>query len=118
MELRKVEDMSDWIPGKWGVPEPDPTRTDLMDVSLTLDVVLVPGIAYNTNGARLGYGGGYYDRLYAGAGRTSDSTSTLWIGFAFSDQVITEPLPLERHDLRLNGVATEERFIWFDEGEA
>ncbi len=118
MELRKVEDMSNWIPGKWGVPEPDPSRTVLMDGSLALDVVLVPGIAYNIEGVRLGYGGGYYDRLYADRKPASTTSGTLWIGFAFSDQVVTEPLPLEPHDLRLNGMATEERIIWFNEGEA
>lgn len=112
MELRKVEALSNWIPGKWGVPEPDPLQTSLMDGTASLDVVLVPGIAFNEMGGRLGYGGGYYDRLYAGKHGKVDG-QTLWIGFAFSNQVIEERLPMEPHDLRLDGLATDKQIIWF-----
>ncbi|QMV43260.1 5-formyltetrahydrofolate cyclo-ligase [Cohnella cholangitidis] len=112
MELRKVEALTDWIPGKWGVPEPDPERTFLIEGTHPLDVVLVPGIAYHIEGGRLGYGGGYYDRLYAERRRTYRG-ETLWIGFAFGEQVVSEPLPIEPHDLRLQGLATDERMIWF-----
>ena len=112
MELRKVEALSNWVPGKWGVPEPDPRQTALMEQTLNLDVVLVPGLAFHMKGGRLGYGGGYYDRLYAERKRMSEQ-ETLWIGFAFADQVVTEPLPIEPHDLRLNGLATDKRVIWF-----
>jgi 5-formyltetrahydrofolate cyclo-ligase len=115
MELRKVEALSNWIPGKWGVPEPDPLQTSLMDGTDPLDVVLVPGIAFNALGGRLGYGGGYYDRLYASKSGKNDGR-TLWIGFAFSNQVIEEPLPMEPHDLQLDGLATDKQIIWFNEG--
>jgi 5-formyltetrahydrofolate cyclo-ligase len=113
MELRKVEELSNWIPGKWGVPEPDPMHTSIRNGTQQLDVVLVPGIAFNEKGGRLGYGGGYYDRLYAEE-RRSNNRETFWIGFAFASQVVSEPLPIEPHDLRLNGLATEERVIWFN----
>jgi len=116
MELRKVEALSNWIPGKWGIPEPDPLQTAIMERTLPLDVVLVPGIAFNIEGSRLGYGGGYYDRIFA-ARQWPNYEQTLWIGFAFANQVVSEPLPSEAHDLRLNGLATEEQLIRFDEGE-
>ncbi|WP_239618793.1 5-formyltetrahydrofolate cyclo-ligase [Cohnella mopanensis] len=112
MELRKVEALSDWTAGRWGVPEPDPRSTSLIERTQPLDVVLVPGIAYHIQGGRLGYGGGYYDRLYAERQRLN-SEGTIWIGFAFADQVVSEPLPIEPHDLRLHGLATDERMIWF-----
>lgn len=112
MELRKVEALTDWIPGKWGVPEPDPLQTCLIDRTEPLDVVLVPGIVFNEKGGRVGYGGGYYDRLYQ---QELDKcrSGTLWIGFAFSIQVVTVNLPMESHDLELNGLATDEKFIWY-----
>ena len=111
MELRKVETLSDWIPGKWGVPEPDPRRTLLIEGTQPLDVVLVPGIAFHIQGGRLGYGGGYYDRLYAERQR-SGNDETLWLGFSFAAQVVPERLPVEPHDLRLSALATEDRVVW------
>jgi 5-formyltetrahydrofolate cyclo-ligase len=112
MELRKVEALSNWIPGKWGIPEPDLLQTSLMDRTQPLDAVLVPGIAFNEIGGRLGYGGGYYDRLYAEE-QGKGNTGTLWIGFAFSNQVVSEALPMEPHDLRLDVLATDEHINWF-----
>ncbi len=112
IEIRKVEALSNWIPGKWGVPEPDPLQTCLIDRTKSLDVVLVPGIVFNEAGGRLGYGGGYYDRLYAQE-LSKGGAETLWIGFAFSNQVVTDIIPMEPHDLKLNGLATDEKFIWY-----
>ncbi|WP_186438554.1 5-formyltetrahydrofolate cyclo-ligase [Cohnella terricola] len=119
MELRRVTGMSDWAPGRWGVPEPDPQRAELMEEANPIDVVLVPGMAYSLSGgkiARLGYGGGYYDRLYSERSRVTDKR-TLWIGFAYALQVVAEPLPIEPHDLPLDGLATDEDLIWSDRGE-
>ncbi|TFE27235.1 5-formyltetrahydrofolate cyclo-ligase [Cohnella luojiensis] len=117
MELRKVEQLTDWIPGKWGVPEPDPVRAVLIESTQPIDAVIVPGLAYDVTGGRLGYGGGYYDRLYEDMLRRGNA-ETLWIGFAFDAQVAAEPLPVESHDLRLNVLATEARVIWFNDQKA
>jgi len=111
LELREVRSASDWRPGKWGVPEPDPLETSLIEESLKLDAVLVPGMAFDRSGGRLGYGGGFYDRLYEE--RKADK-STLWIGFAYAVQIVAEGrLPVEEHDLRLDGLATDEEFARF-----
>lgn len=113
MELRKVEGLSSWISGRWGVPEPDPDNTTKWDLSIPPDVVLVPGLAFNEQGGRLGYGGGYYDRLYAKLRESGGTLTTQWIGFAYELQVIAEPLPMEPHDLRLTALATEAGLRWF-----
>ena len=107
MELRKVEGLSSWVSGRWGVPEPDPNNTSVWDPSIPPDVVIVPGLAFNEQGGRLGYGGGYYDRLYAKLREAGGTLTTQWIGFAYELQVIAEPLPTEPHDLRLTALATE-----------
>lgn len=113
MELRKVEGLSSWVSGRWGVPEPDPDNTAVWELSIPPDVVLVPGLAFNEQGGRLGYGGGYYDRLYAKLRESGGALTTQWIGFAYELQVIAEPLPMEPHDLRLTGLATEAGLRWF-----
>jgi molybdenum cofactor biosynthesis protein MoaC/5,10-methenyltetrahydrofolate synthetase len=114
MQLRKVEELCNWIPGKWGVPEPDPAQTALWQETQLIDVVLVPGLAFSENGSRLGYGGGHYDRLYEKI-RESSKLNPLWIGFAFSNQVVDELLPVEPHDLKLDGLATDKEVIWFND---
>ncbi|MFD0671362.1 5-formyltetrahydrofolate cyclo-ligase [Cohnella sp. GCM10027633] len=113
MALRKVEGVSSWRFGRWGVPEPDPERTAPWDMNVLPDIVLVPGLAFNSGGGRLGYGGGYYDRLYERLTAGSASPG-LWIGFAFSTQLVEAELPKEPHDLPLNGLATDEGIAWYD----
>ncbi|MFC4597429.1 5-formyltetrahydrofolate cyclo-ligase [Cohnella hongkongensis] len=115
LELRRIGALSDWMAGRWGVPEPDPRRTALLAETSPLDVVLVPGLAYNKAGGRLGYGGGFYDRLYMERRRLAPEARTLWLGFAFSGQVVAEVLPAEEHDLKLDGLATDEGVLWFAE---
>lgn len=66
-----------------------------------IDLFLVPGIAFDTLGGRIGYGGGWYDRLLAG--RRTDSVA---LGLCFDVQISDEPLPLEPHDVALDGLLT------------
>lgn len=113
MALRRVEGVSSWRTGRWGVPEPDPERTAPWDMAVPPDIVLVPGLAFTARGGRLGYGGGYYDRLYERL-TASPASPGLWIGFAFGAQVVEAELPAEPHDLRLSGLATDEGIAWFE----
>ena len=55
------------IPGKYGLPEPPPTAERAADTVMQLETLhLVPGLAYDFRGTRLGRGGGFYDRLLEG----------------------------------------------------
>lgn len=85
-------------PGYQGIPEPPPASERLRP-----DVVLVPLLAYDPSGHRLGYGGGFYDRTLA-ALRADGSLST--IGIAFSAQEV-DRIPGTDHDQRLDAVLTE-----------
>ena len=65
------------------------------------DVVIVPGLAFTSEGDRLGQGGGWYDRFLAGV-RAECCT----IGVGFVEQIV-DALPMEDHDIRLDHVVTE-----------
>jgi 5-formyltetrahydrofolate cyclo-ligase len=73
----------------------------------TLDAILVPGVAFDRYGGRLGYGKGFYDRFFA---RTR--TSAVVIGIAFEIQVV-ERIPVEPHDHPLDALITERGVLRF-----
>ena len=68
-----------------------------------LDFVLVPGVAFELHGRRLGRGKGYYDRLLAAAGGKT-------CGVAFDEQIV-EHIPMEPHDSDVNCILTPTRWI-------
>jgi 5-formyltetrahydrofolate cyclo-ligase len=95
---------ADLKPGAFGILEPDADRTGSVEWS-SIQVAVLPGLAFDLLGYRLGRGAGHYDRslaaLLPGARR---------IGLAFECQVV-ERLPVEPHDLAVDRVVTEERII-------
>jgi 5-formyltetrahydrofolate cyclo-ligase len=72
-------------------------------------VVIVPMLAFDARGYRLGYGGGFYDRTLMGLRARHP---TLAIGFAFAAQEVDE-VPIDGFDQRLDAVVTEEGIRWF-----
>ncbi|MED4754230.1 5-formyltetrahydrofolate cyclo-ligase [Brevibacillus choshinensis] len=90
--------------GVYGIWEPDPALAQEADLS-KLDAVLVPGVAFDREGGRMGYGGGYYDRFLAALG-----SRPFLVGIAFSMQVI-DKVPREPHDICLDGLVTESGFF-------
>ncbi len=66
---------------RWLIPEPDPASTEQADVT-AIEVVLIPLLAFDEKGYRVGYGGGYYDRFLAQC-----EAGTLKIGVSFFDPI-------------------------------
>ncbi len=91
------------VEGAFGIGEPceDAPRV----APAKIDAVIVPGIAFDESGRRLGYGGGYYDRLLP-----SLKPSALRIGFAYDEQVF-EAIPVAEHDEHMHVVVTPARVI-------
>ncbi len=85
----------------WGMMIPDTPATEIPD----LDWIVVPGLAFDLSGTRLGFGGGYYDRFLA----THPESHT--IGLCFDSQLHPEPLPREPHDIPVDTIITETRVI-------
>ena len=86
------------VPGAYGIPEPDPSWR-----LVTPAIVLVPLLAFDAAGRRLGYGGGYYDRTLAAlrAGHTITA-----VGVAYAGQEV-ENLPNDAFDEPLDMILTE-----------
>ena len=87
--------------GPHGIREP----REPGDGGLSPTAWIVPGLAFTRDGRRLGYGGGWYDRLLAAAGPAART-----FGVAYSFQVVDD-LPSEPHDVRLTGVVVCESLV-------
>lgn len=92
--------------GKHGISEPARSQP------LLPDMLIVPLLAYDEQGTRLGYGGGYYDRTLQHL--TQQGITPLCIGIAYSFQH-HDDLPREAHDMTLDAVITPDGITWFTE---
>jgi 5-formyltetrahydrofolate cyclo-ligase len=99
---RRVKDIHvEIMSGKFGIREPAPTCAAIPLADL--DVALVPGVAFDLSGHRLGRGKGFYDRLL------QDFTGKK-MGIAFDEQIV-DAVPAEKNDVRMDSVITPTRSI-------
>ena len=94
---------------KFGIMEP--TNGDIIDPKW-LDLVIVPLLGFDKTGARLGMGGGYYDKAICKLKKKFDEEEKKFIaiGLAYSQQE-TIRIPYENHDERLDFIITEKEII-------
>jgi 5-formyltetrahydrofolate cyclo-ligase len=90
----------------WGLTEPEPMALKLLPLR-NIDMVIVPGIAFNFEGFRVGYGAGFYDRCLSKIGK-----KCLKIGFAFDQQLLHSKFSAT-HDRALDGLITESQIYCF-----
>ncbi len=95
-------------PNRHGIPEPVQVRAPL--APFQLDLVLVPLLAFDRRGQRLGYGGGYYDRSFAFLNEQARPTEPLLVGIAYDFQEVDSIEPA-RWDVPLDFVATDRELI-------
>ena len=106
LELFHLEDLSELETGRYGILEPRPELRERPEKCLPpdeLDAVLVPGVAFDKTGGRLGHGKGYYDRLL-----NRVRSDCVLIGLAFECQLF-ESIPMGEHDVRMDLVVTESK---------
>ena len=96
-----IIDFDNLIPGKFGILEPIET---LKIAYKNIDLILVPGIIFDTEGHRIGYGYGYYDRFL------KKVPKAIKIGVVFDFQII-DKIPREMHDVAVDLIITEKRVI-------
>ena len=111
LELFQVADLQqDVAPGKWDIPEPLPERCRRVGDSERIDFILLPGVAFARDGSRLGYGGGFYDKLLERIDPASGDHHPVLAAAAFSMQLVAE-IPQEATDRKVDWLITENEVI-------
>lgn len=106
MTLLKVDNLeNDLRPGPRGIPEPDSKRCKAVPLD-RIDIAILPGIALDEKGSRIGSGEGYYDRLIPRLPAT-----TRKVVLAYECQIVPQ-IPMESHDKHVDIIITEDRIIY------
>jgi len=106
MKLMKVDNPGkDLVMGPRGILEPDPSKCKTVPLDC-IDIAIVPGIAMDEKGGRIGSGHGYYDRIIPDLPMT-----TRKVGLVFEGQLVPQ-VPMESHDKHVDIIITEKRVIY------
>ena len=90
--------------GHYGIPEPNPDKTRPIETN-AIDLVIVPGLVFDQQGFRIGYGGGFYDRFLA-------EYSNKTLALAFEMQLVPE-IPRDSFDMPVHRLITEKKTYRF-----
>lgn len=102
--LWRLESLEELVSGMWNILEPPRQRWQEQEKHIApqdLDVVLVPGVAFDTQGGRLGNGAGYYDRLLRQV-----RPDTVLAGICYESQLLPR-IAMQSHDVAMNFIITE-----------
>jgi 5-formyltetrahydrofolate cyclo-ligase len=105
MKLIRVDHFGELEPGAYGILEPPEDETRGVRPE-SIHLVVVPGVGFDRQGYRLGYGGGYYDRFFARADQA------IRLGVAYPEQVVSTVYPKE-HDQPVHYLFTSEETLAF-----
>jgi len=101
LTARRITSLSQLAPGTYGIPEPD-AQSDIVPPH-QIDLILVPGTAFDRAFYRLGQGGGYYDRFFK-------ETNAVRAGVCH-EAALLERVPQEAHDMQMDAIITPERLM-------
>lgn len=104
MVFRSVERIEALQRGTFGILEPCPTGVDHQ--ADEADLIIVPGVAFDLSGHRIGYGKGFYDRFLRHPG-----CSAHLVGLCHDFQLTEEPIRADLHDIPMEIVVTEKRIV-------
>jgi 5-formyltetrahydrofolate cyclo-ligase len=105
LRFHRVAGPEDLLPGAYGILEPQPACPEVS--ADALDVILMPGLAFDGDGHRLGYGGGYYDEV---AGLVRRQGRALLVGVGFDFQLV-DRCPAGEEDVNIDRVVTDARVV-------
>ena len=104
IKLYEIQDINELSPGYMGIPEPPFTNAYSISID-EANIIIIPGVAFDYSGNRLGYGGGYYDMLLA-----QKTKKAPIIALAYEEQLV-EKVPSEPHDVKIDMLITDKRVI-------
>lgn len=110
LDFVRVKRLDTLVPGAFGVLEPIGESAPKSEI----DVFLVPGVAFDRQGNRVGFGGGYYDRALAATKKLSDSnraSAPLLVGICYQWQLIDGKIPVESYDITMDMIVTDEQLL-------
>ncbi|KAG1869900.1 hypothetical protein F4604DRAFT_1772351 [Suillus subluteus] len=112
------EDYRSFPSGLWGIPEPTPEwsskkRQSIFDADCNnLDLILVPGVAFDRSFSRLGHGKGYYDRFITSYSSSNGRSKPLLFALALEQQLLEHgQVPMFDHDWKMDMIITPEKVI-------
>ena len=94
-----IDGLDQLVVGPWGLAQPDPAAATWLPAEARIDLVVVPGLAFDRRGYRIGWGGGYYDRFLA-------QVQAVKIGLCY-DALVLDCIPGEPHDVPVDMVVAE-----------
>lgn len=94
-----IDGISQLTPNKMGILEPVYDENRILQPK-DIDLLIVPGLAFDKNGGRIGYGGGFYDRYMA---KVKENVPRIAVAYDFQ---ILDFIPMEKHDMKVDYVIT------------
>ena len=94
-----IDGLDQLVVGPWGLAQPDPAAATWLPAEARIDLVVVPGLAFDRRGHRIGWRGGYYDRFLA-------QVQAVKIGLCY-DALVLDCIPGEPHDVPVDLVVAE-----------
>ena len=104
----KVTSLQEFTIGKFGILEPPSSAPTLLlnEAQISIEAWLIPGVAFDKMGNRLGRGYGYYDRFL-------EKARGLKVGVCLDGQVVDEAIPTDEHDQAMTHLVTPGQVYWF-----
>ena len=107
MDAVKINSLKNMKKDRYGILEPEEGRP-CIDPN-ELDLIVVPGVAFDNNGGRMGYGAGYYDRYFKKIS-TEKRNHVKKIALAYDFQIV-DNVPMNNQDVNIDYIITEENII-------
>lgn len=104
MKAVRIHNFSELIVNKYGILEP--SIVDKNNIGLDFDLIIMPGVAFDKDGNRIGYGGGYYDKYISHLSKDINK-----VALAYSFQLVNN-IEAEEHDIKVNYIITDKKIIY------